>query len=381
MVSDIYPATEDLGWQAGVSAGSSIALGDFMDNFWQGKRVLITGGTGFLAKHLIDALLNRKVKLRIIDVRKPIREIAGVDYIEIDIRNKEKINELCFNTDILFHLASIPSVADAPPSIYYEINVKGTQNILEGALKNNIKKLIYVSSSSVYGVPSEFPLKESSPLKPVGAYGRTKLHAENLCREFIKAGLNISILRPRVLVGPGRIGIFSILFDRIIANKTIYMMGQGDNIFQFINIFDMVSACLLVAEHPGTHLFNIGSEHILPVKDEMSGLIKYARSHSRIKSIPSFPAKYLLKILSALNLSPLVEEQFAICDKNFKLDTQLAQKTLNWRPLYSDMDSLIQAFEWYVHHLSNEKKQYRCVLDVLGKFDHYQMGGFQDSIT
>ncbi|MDP2939851.1 MAG: NAD(P)-dependent oxidoreductase [Candidatus Omnitrophota bacterium] len=348
------------------------------DNFWKNKKVLITGGTGFLGKHLADALLKKDAILRILDFRKPVEEIKGIEFFEADIRDKNKINELCRGSDLIFHLAAMPSIAKGKFKQYYEVNVLGTNNILEGAHNYGIKKVVHVSSSTVYGMPREFPLKETSPTQPLGKYSSTKLEAERLCNEFMNKGISISIIRPRVIIGPGRIGIFSILFERIINNKPVYILGKGDNVFQFTNVFDMASACIKAAEYEKSDLFNIGCEEVSPVKEELKGLISYAKSSSQIISLPANLTKAGLWALSFLGMSPLVEEQFMIADKNFKLDTTYAKEKLDWFPIYSNLDSLIQAYDWYAKNENLASRQYKSLFSVLGKFRHSHLGGFQN---
>jgi len=348
-----------------------------MSEFWKNKKVLVTGGTGFLGKHLTESLLKLGATVKIVDFRKSAQEIAGADFYETDIRGADQINGLCQGIDVVFHLAAMPSIAKGRACDYYEVNVKGTCNVLVAALNNNVKKLVHISSSTVYGIPREFPLKETSPLGPLGKYGRSKLAAENVCWEFVEKGLSVSIIRPRVIIGPGRIGIFSILFDRITSNKPVYTIGKGDNVFQFTNVLDMSDACIRAAEYEKSDLFNIGSEEIMPVREELSSLIRYAKSKSRVVSIPQYLANISLKTLSLLGISPLVEEQFAIADRNFKLDTTYAQQYLNWRPRYSNLESLCQAYDWYIANVNKDKAQYNNVLGVIGKFRHSKMGGFQ----
>ena len=118
-----------------------------MNSFWKDKRVLITGGTGFLGKHLSDALLKEGASLSILDFRKPGWEIREGNFYEADIRDKDKLNTLCRNIDIVFHLAAMPSIARGKFNEYFEINVKGTENILEAAFQNKVKKFVHISSS------------------------------------------------------------------------------------------------------------------------------------------------------------------------------------------------------------------------------------------
>jgi len=350
-----------------------------MDNYWKDKKVLVTGGTGFLGKHLVDELVKREAIVSVVDFRKPSFDIEGFSFQEADIRDKEKIASSCREKEAVFHLAAVPSIARAKPDIYHQVNVEGTRNLLEGSLSSGVKKVIHVSSSTVYGVPDEFPLKETSPLHPIGKYGRSKLAAEELCSQYAQKGLNVSIIRPRVIMGPGRIGIFSILFERIMRNQAVYTIGRGNNVFQFTHVADMSSACVKAAEDPKPGLFNVGSEETLTVKEELSLLIKHAASSSRIISIPASFARFSLKSLSFLGISPLVDEQFTIADRNFKLDTAYAGERLGWHSAYSNLESLIEAFDWYRSNIAGANaKQYKSILGVLGKFKHSHMGGFQN---
>ncbi|MDD5255844.1 MAG: NAD(P)-dependent oxidoreductase [Candidatus Omnitrophica bacterium] len=289
------------------------------------------------------------------------------------------INKACEGMEVVFHLAAIPSIVRAKRDTYRKINVEGTRNVLQASLTHNVRKVIHVSSSTVYGVPAEFPLKETSLLHPIGKYGKSKLEAENLCGDFVQKGLDISIIRPRVIMGPGRIGIFSILFERIIRGQNLYIIGNGRNIFQFTHVADMSSACIKAAALLTPGLFNIGSEKTLPVREELMQLIRHANSRSRIMCLPALMARAALKSLSLLGISPLVDEQFSIADRDFKLDTTLAKNVLDWTPAYSNIDSLIQAFDWYAAHIKDTGGQYKRILGVLGKFKHAHMGGFQGS--
>ncbi len=349
------------------------------NNFWKNKKVLVTGGTGFLGKYLCDSLIKNGAILRILDFRAPNYEITGAEFFEADIRDKDKVSNLSDGMDVVFHLAAMPSIARGRQADYYEINVGGTENMLEAALRKGAKKFVHVSSSTVYGVPSEFPLKETSPVHPIGKYGRSKLKAEELCFEYGSKGLSVSIIRPRVIIGPGRIGIFSILFDRILQNRPVYILGKGNNVFQFTHVLDMANACIKAAESRESGIFTVGSGQALTVKEELLALIKHAHSKSRIISVPAGLARFALRLLSILKLSPLVDEQFSIADKNFKLDTSRAKELLRWSPEYSNLDSLIQSFDWYVRYQAANNKQYKSLFGVAGTFEHSKMGAFQEN--
>jgi nucleoside-diphosphate-sugar epimerase len=348
-----------------------------MDNFWKDKKVLVSGGTGFLGSYIVDMLINKGAYLRVLDFRRSSAITGNIDFWEGDIRNPDLLFNLCKGIDYVFHLAAMPSIARGKSQDYYNINVKGTQNLLDAAHSNNARKVVHVSSSTVYGIPGSFPLKENSPLKPIGKYGRSKLEAENVCRRFIDRGMDISIIRPRVIMGPGRIGIFSILFSQVAKGGNVYILGKGNNIFQFTHVQDMVDACLCAAQNKGSDLFNVGSQEVRPVKEELLNLIKHAKSKSKIICLPCAPARFLLQALNVLGIAPLVEEQFMIADKDFKLDIEYAQEKLGWSPRYSNLDSLIQAYDWYMLHRNKAGTQYKSIFSVFGKFKHTHLGGFQ----
>jgi len=343
------------------------------------KKVIVTGGTGFLGKHLADSLIEKGYSVVSYDFRPPVEKQDGAEFILGDIRNYNSVAKAVEGCDVVFHLAAIPSIARAKYKAYYDINVLGTENVLRAAREFGATNFVHVSSSTVYGIPKKFPLTEDDTVENVGNYGRSKIDAENLCYRYASKELNISIIRPRVIMGAGRIGIFSILFDAIISNKPVFLIGKGNNIFQFTGIKDMVGAIVLASEHNKPGSFNIGSKDKTVVRDVMKGLIGYAGSSSKIIPIPAFIVRSALKVASYLRISPLINEQYMIADKDFMLDTSKAEKELGWIPIQTNLGCLVEAFDWYKENRRGIKRQFLNIFGVLGRFKHSQQGGFQDS--
>lgn len=343
------------------------------------KKVIVTGGTGFLGKHLVDTLASKGYSVASYDFRPPVEKQDGAEFILGDIRNYNSVLKAVEGCDIVFHLAAIPSIARAQYKAYYDINVLGTENVLKAARECGATNLVHVSSSTVYGIPKRCPLTENDTVENVGYYGRSKIDAESLCYRYSSKELNISIIRPRVIMGAGRIGIFSILFDAIISNKTVFLIGRGNNIFQFTGIKDMVGAIMLASEYNKTGCFNIGSKDKTVVRDVINGLIGYAGSTSKIVPVPPFIVRGALKAASYLHISPLINEQYMIADKNFMLDTSMAAKELGWSPVQTNLECLIEAFDWYKKNGRHIKKQFSNILGIFGRFKHSQQGAFQDS--
>ena len=162
---------------------------------------LVTGGAGFIGSHLVKKLL-KKGRVRVIDNfstgKKENIKGLDVELIEADIRNLKKVKNGCSGIDCIFHLAAIPSVTRSlkEPLPTNEVNVEGTLNLLIAAKENNVKRVVYSSSSSVYGENQKLPKKESMLPDPISPYAVSKLAGEHYCRLFFKLYyLEVIILR------------------------------------------------------------------------------------------------------------------------------------------------------------------------------------------
>ena len=110
-----------------------------------------------------------------------------------------------------------------------------------------MRRVVFVSSTAVYGVPDKHPIEEDDPLHGVGHYGESKIEAEDAVRAFMRRGLDCVILRPKTFIGPERLGVFEILFDWIRDGRRIYTLGDGSNRYQLLAVEDLVEAILLSA--------------------------------------------------------------------------------------------------------------------------------------
>ncbi len=188
----------------------------------------ITGGSGFFGLHLVDRLLKEGQEIVVYDTAildESYRQKPGVTFIEGDVRDKQKLIESIKGSDVVYQNAAVLPVSRSG-KFFREINVQGTQNVLEAALINNVKKVLFIATSSVYGIPKQLPITEATTLTPLGEYGWSKYDAEQVVKQFRQEhSIDISIVRPRTIIGTGRMGIFGILFDWISAGKRIYIIG------------------------------------------------------------------------------------------------------------------------------------------------------------
>jgi nucleoside-diphosphate-sugar epimerase len=162
------------------------------------KRILITGGCGFLGVHLARQLLKHKYEVTVLDLAElDAKDLIGkVKVVKCDVRNKEKVEEAIKDYDYVVHAAAaLPILREK--KIIFDVNINGTKNVLEASLKNKVKRLVFISSTAVYGIPRHLPEAETNPLDPIGYYGESKVAGEKLCLEYSKKGLSVNILRPK----------------------------------------------------------------------------------------------------------------------------------------------------------------------------------------
>lgn len=311
----------------------------------------MTGASGFIGTALVRHFVAAGREVYATDRLEPLADLGAARFEVADICQKEQLRPVFEGGDTLLHMAAIASIARAPDDAYEHANVRGTQRVMELALELGFKRVIYMSSSTVYGIPETCPIDEQAPLQPGCAYSRSKLRAEEVARSFGARGLDVTIIRPRVVVGPGRAGIFGLLFGLMRLNLPVPLVGGGANRFQFTSLSDLVSACELAADRPVVEgrvaAYNIGSEVCLSLREELEQLLQASGSGSRLISVPTKPVARLMEGLSLLGANPLVEEQYRIADVNFVLDTSLAQRELGFTPRHRNGDGLIAAWEWW----------------------------------
>ena len=322
-------------------------------------KILITGGAGFLGLHLAKFLNKKGWDITLLD----IADFDKREYpskcilIKGDIRNKRLIDKVSQEMDIVIHAAAALPLWRAKE--IFEINIKGTRNLLQAAVKNKVKRFVFISSTAVYGVPKRHPIFEDDPLLGVGAYGESKIQAEKLCEDYRKRGLSVTIIRPKTFVGTHRLGVFEILFDWIKDGKRIPVIGSGNNRYQLLDVADLVEAIyLLLIEKNSKKInqtFNLGAEKFKTVKEDLQELFNYASSGSKILPTPAFLVKKALWLFEKLKLSPLYQWVYDTADKDSFVSINRLIETLHWQPKFSNSQALIKAYQWYLDNYEEIK--------------------------
>ena len=237
----------------------------------------------------------------------------------------------------------------------------GTENILWASLQNKIKSFIYTSSSAIYGIPSLNPVLESTDPKPGESYGKAKLDGEKIVLEYMNKGLKCSIIRPRTILGNGRLGIFQILFEWVYQNKNIPVFDSGSNIYQFVHSEDLADAMIKCIHTKNPGIYNIGASDFCTMKETLAHLINNSKSTSKIKSINSRIIIPFMKLASVLGISPLGAYHSMMYGKSMYFDIAKAKKELKWEPKFSNKEMILESYNNYIDNrvsiLNNNKKK------------------------
>ncbi|MCK4330042.1 NAD(P)-dependent oxidoreductase [candidate division WOR-3 bacterium] len=319
------------------------------------EKIVIIGSEGFTGKVLTSKLQNNNCKLTRVDIVED--NISSDNYLKCDIRNINEVERIPFDEGTtVIHLAARQYRNDVPirkkrKEFFFETNYKGTKNILEVMEKNKCKNMIYFTTDMVYGKLQETPVKENHPRNPFGPYGMSKVESENLCEQYRKKEFNITIFRPRLIMGPGRLGILKKLFFLIKNNLPVPLIGNGKNYYQMVSVFDCADAIILALKNkiPNENL-NLGSDNPPTVENLLKDMINQVNSKSILLKTPALVVKSTLNVLDKIGISLMYPEQFMIADENYLLDISKVKSELGWKPIYDDQDMIKDAFEYYLKY-------------------------------
>jgi len=310
----------------------------------------VTGGSGYFGQIVVRALRARGAAVRVFDLNDFEGSLrAEVDLIKGDIRDAAALGAACKGVTHVHHnVAQVPLAKDK--GLFWSVNRDGTRTMLEAARQAGVAKVVYTSSSAVFGVPASNPVTEETEPLPAEDYGRAKLDGERLCRDFAARGLDVTIVRPRTILGSGRLGIFQILFEWIYRGDNIPVLGPGDNLYQFVHADDLARACLLAAERPGPEVFNVGAERFGTMGETLEALCAHAGTGSMVKSLPLGLMENVMALAGALRLSPLGPYHSLMYGRSLYFDVAKAKKLLGWSSRYSNIEALCESYDWYRRH-------------------------------
>ena len=313
------------------------------------RSVLVTGGSGYFGSVLTELALARGDEVRVFDLNPPAPSLAGADFVAGDVRDRAAIRAACAGIDVVFHnVAQVPLAKDR--ALFDEVNVGGTANVLVAARDAGVAKVVHTSSSAVFGIPEHNPVTEDSPCRPLEAYGRAKLRAELLCHDAIAAGLDVTIVRPRTVLGHGRLGLMALLFEFVADGAPVFLLGRGDNRYQLVHANDLADACLRAGDRPTPSVYNVGALEFATMRETLQALVDHAQTGSRLRSLPVAPARFAMRALASLDLVPFAPYHWLLYSESLYFDVTKARAELGWEPRHSNASMVIESYEWFLAH-------------------------------
>ena len=321
----------------------------------KGNNILITGGAGFIGSHLVDRFINEKANRIVVYDNFSTGERSfvldeNVEIIEGDILDAEKLNNAMKNIDIVSHHAAELEVFKGIENNIHDlkINVEGTLNTLNAALKNNVKKIIYASSGGVYGQAQNIPETEDHPTNPHWPYGVSKLAGEKYCKQYyLLYGLPTVSLRYGIVYGPrewyGR--VLTLFIKRVLDGKPPIIFGNGNQRRDYVYIDDVVEANILSIKNEAAHgkVFNVGGDKAFNVKDVADIVIKHINPN--LKPIYDDPKPGESSDYQP-NRKRLIGELI-----DFVLDSSYIKKILNYKPKTNFEDGIKKEIKWVKNNL------------------------------
>jgi nucleoside-diphosphate-sugar epimerase len=308
---------------------------------------LVTGGSGFLGSNIARLLVSRGERVRVLDLWRSDDLHEAVEFVQADINDREAVEKAMRGVRHVHHNVALVPLAKAGDR-YWKVNVEGTRVALEAARKEKVSMFCHMSSSAVFGSPDSMPITNDTPKKPVEIYGRAKLAGEQSVIQAGLEGLPVSIVRPRTIIGTGRLGIFQILFDWIRDGANIFTIGSGNHLFQFVHADDLAEASIRSCMNEVRGEFNVGTDRFGTLKDDLTFLCQHAATGSRVRRLPESLSISSLKLLDALGLSPLSPWHYLTYHKPFWFDSEPAFAALGYRPKYGNRELLTTSYDWFV---------------------------------
>ena len=295
-------------------------------------KILVTGGAGFIGSHIVEYLVQRGDNVIVLDnlsngrMQNLSKVTNDINFVNGDVRDYNLVEQLVKDVDSVFHEAALVSVPESfkMQNEYFDVNVNGTENILKLAKEYGFK-IVYASSSSVYGNPKSVPIKEDDDRNPLNPYAKTKLEDELLAEKYSEMGVHVIGLRYFNIFGRRQskeyAGVIKLFLKKIQQNKAPIINGDGSQTRDFVYVEDVVKANILAMDSNIKYKFlNVGTGFSISILDLANICIE----------------------ASGLSLKPVHGPQLPGDILDSKADLELIKKSLEWKPITKLEDWLVQ---------------------------------------
>ncbi len=312
-------------------------------------RHLITGGSGFLGNLIAQRLLDRGEDVTVLDIWEHPDRSQDIKFVNCDVRDRDKLKKALSDIDVVHNNVALVPLTKAG-SEFWSVNVLGSQAVAEESLRAGVSSFIHMSSSAIFGLAKVVPILPSTRPAPVEIYGRAKLAGEEIVsKTFENSDTKLVTIRPRTILGEGRLGIFQILFEWIKEGRNVYTIGKGNGPFQFIHALDLMDAYMLALDSDKAGTYNVGTDRFGTLREALENLISFANTDSKVVALPERLSITALSVLDKLNLSPLAPWHYLTYSKPFYFDTE-PLTNLGWRAKYSNDEMFRESYEWFVEN-------------------------------
>jgi nucleoside-diphosphate-sugar epimerase len=311
--------------------------------------VLVTGGAGFVGTQLCRFLVAQGFAVRSLDIA-PARsvELTAVEFIRGDIRDAAVVAEAMRGAGYVVHAAS--ASATRPDDVIYSTGVMGTWNVLQAAARNRVARVVFLSSSTVYGTHEHHLMHEVDELYGCGPYAEAKIEAEYLCQGARLGGVSVSILRCADIIGPGHSGALEPLFNLASRGRHFPMLGTGRQPCQILDVEDVCDAiyrCLVMRVGLANDTFNLASSEFTTVHECFQAVLDSAGCGKRVISLPSGLGTPVLALLESLRLGSLCEWGRVRVGAENSLSVRHIDSRLDFRPRQSARAALLRHYVGY----------------------------------
>lgn len=321
-------------------------------------KVLVTGGTGFVGSHLVRRLLTRGHEVVSLDKNPGLFDeelrAGGARLITGSVTNPEDLDQAISGCSLVYHLASPFGDILQPDAAYWDIEVNGTRNVLNAATRYGITRVVHCSTQGVHGIIESPPGDEESPIAPRDYYCYSKVEGERVCQEFMAKGLDVVIVRPTSVYGPGDTRGWLKLY-RMVSKGWFLMVGDGETLNHPVYVENLVDAFELAAKTriAGGRVYLAGDEESITLTGLVRQIGDVLGSEVRIVKFPWYDIAWMAAtaietVSKRVGVKPPVFRRrlsWFKTNRAFRIDR--AREELGYRPQVRLKDGLARTAAWY----------------------------------
>lgn len=312
-------------------------------------RHVVIGAGGFVGRRLVEEL--RRAGEPVLAFGHGVEETGDGTALPGDLCREEDLARLALGPDDTVHLLASRHFGNGVPKAgrdawFDAVNVEGTRRVLAAMARGGARRLVFFSTDMTYGLPQRLPVATDHPQRPLGPYGRSKLEAETAIRRAAADGLRATIVRPRLITGPGRLGTLATLFGLIRRGWPVPMIGGGGNRYQMVSVDDCVRAAMRIAAAGCPPVaVNLGSANPRTAREILRAVIRHAGSRSVLVPTPAPLVKAVLAGLDRAGRTVMHPEQYLGADADFHFDMAETRALLGWVPEDDDVAVMTRAYD------------------------------------